>query len=103
MNNDLAYILFATLFLACFVTLTIKVGFIPACLITLVLVVLIPKEFYVLLLGMMGLIINMTLLKWMFIYWPVTLILGLWYWLATQNKSESKTKPQEESSCKRLS
>lgn len=100
MNNDLAYILFATLFLACFVTLTIKVGFIPACLITVVLVVLIPKEFYVLLLG---LIINMTLLKWMFIYWPVTLILGLWYWLATQNKSESKTKHQEESSCKRLS
>lgn len=103
MNNTLSYGIFVALLLACFVGLTVKVGFIMACVITFILTLLIPREFYALLLGLIMISINMTLMEWLFRYWPVTLILGLWALVAHQSNKDSVTKSKEESPCKRFS
>ena len=95
MNNNPAYWFIGALWLVLLVTLSIKLGFQKAILISFFLIVWVPQEVYGFLLGLILFSVNMALTEWMFKYWPVTLILGLCALLGHLSHQDTVTKPKE--------
>ena len=91
--NTIAQILFWTFILLLWIGMVLKVGFIKASLLTLWLVILIPKSLCI---GLITISLHFTL-SWFIHFWPITLIICLLAWMGRHSES------QEHSSCKRLS
>ena len=92
MNNNLAYWIFGTFLLACFVGLSMKVGIVMACVVTFILAVLIPRQIYIFILGLITFSVNLTMFEFAFKYWPITLIiclLALWGYLSEKGTKDN--------------
>ena len=77
MHNTLALLVFWLLVVGLFAALVTRLGWPWALLISLSICLLIPNGILELLIGFIGLSLNMTLLAYALKYWPVTLLLSL--------------------------
>lgn len=94
MQNKLANLIFWLLVVILFSALVTKLGWPLALLISFSIALLIPQGALEILIGFIGLSLNMTLLAYALKFWPITLIMCLWALLIYLNeKSTNDTDP----------